>query len=110
MIPSSVLQEKRVNSYLGPQDMIFPASSFKVAKPDVVASFMELLLGNTRTLETLVWLSNWAVALLDQVLMSCHKSHLHFLTNIRRKIPKISGPGRFKWKLIKIQSTNHNSD
>ncbi|KAF2542105.1 hypothetical protein F2Q68_00031408, partial [Brassica cretica] len=78
----SFLTEKRVNSYLGPQDMIFPASSFKVAKPDVVASFMELLLGNTRTLETLVWLSNWAVALLDQVLMSCHKSHLHFLTNI----------------------------
>lgn len=53
-----VLQEKYVNRYMepqDPQDLIFPAkSAFKVAKPDLVASFMELLLRNTRTLETLV--------------------------------------------------------
>ncbi|KAF8048119.1 hypothetical protein N665_2668s0002 [Sinapis alba] len=50
--------EKYVNRYLDPQDpqdLIFPAkSAFKVAKPNLVASFMELLLRNTRTLETLV--------------------------------------------------------
>ncbi|KAG2245078.1 hypothetical protein Bca52824_093062 [Brassica carinata] len=50
--------EKYVNRYMDPQDpqdLIFPAkSAFKVAKPDLVASFMELLLRNTRTLETLV--------------------------------------------------------
>lgn len=54
----SVFQEKYVNRYVHPQDpkdVIFPASSaFKVAKPDLLASFMELLLANTRTLETLV--------------------------------------------------------
>ncbi|KAF3502746.1 hypothetical protein F2Q69_00041316 [Brassica cretica] len=47
--------EKYVNRYMEPQDLIFPAkSAFKAAKPDLVASFMELLLRNTRTLETLV--------------------------------------------------------
>ncbi|CAH8313173.1 unnamed protein product [Eruca vesicaria subsp. sativa] len=50
--------EKYVNRCLDPQDpqdLIFPAkSAFKVAKPDLVASFIELLLLNTRTLETLV--------------------------------------------------------
>ncbi|KAL0793693.1 hypothetical protein Bca101_065070 [Brassica carinata] len=50
--------EKYVNRCLDPQDpqdLIFPAkSAFKVAKPDLVASFMELFLRNTRTLETLV--------------------------------------------------------
>ena len=50
-----VLQEKYVNRYMEPQDLIFPAkSAFKAAKPDLVASFMELLQRNTRTLETLV--------------------------------------------------------
>ncbi|CDY29170.1 BnaC09g15670D [Brassica napus] len=47
--------EKYVNRYMEPQDLIFPAkSAFKAAKPDLVASFMELLQRNTRTLETLV--------------------------------------------------------
>ncbi|KAJ0231552.1 F-box domain-containing protein [Hirschfeldia incana] len=50
--------EKYVNLYIDPQDpqdLIFPAkSAFNVAKPDLVASFIELLLRNTRTLETLV--------------------------------------------------------
>ncbi|CAN7091142.1 unnamed protein product [Brassica rapa subsp. narinosa] len=49
--------EKYVNRYMpqDPQDLIFPAkSAFKVAKPDLVASFMELLLRNTRKLEKLV--------------------------------------------------------
>ncbi|CAA7031684.1 unnamed protein product [Microthlaspi erraticum] len=50
--------EKYVNKYVNPQDpqhLIFPAGSvFEVARPDLVASFIELLLANTRTLETLV--------------------------------------------------------
>ena len=35
--------------------MVFPISSeYEVLKPEIMASFMELLLANTRTLETLV--------------------------------------------------------
>ncbi|CAH2047101.1 unnamed protein product [Thlaspi arvense] len=57
--------EKHVNNYIDPQyldsdqcwrfkDVAFPPSSeFKFAKPSLFGSFMELLLGNTRKLETL---------------------------------------------------------
>jgi len=56
----SVLQWDCVNSYLKKQrwrlkDEIFPTSQeYEVVKPKVMASFMELLLANTNTLETLV--------------------------------------------------------
>ncbi|CAA7032931.1 unnamed protein product [Microthlaspi erraticum] len=52
------LVEKHVTRYIDRQDLkdlIFPTRSmFRVAKPDLLASFMELLLANTRTLEMLV--------------------------------------------------------
>lgn len=63
---SSVLQDKLVSRYLDSQDLnpdqcwrlkdvVFPTSyKYEVVKPKLMASFMELLLANTSTLETLV--------------------------------------------------------
>ncbi|KAG7553906.1 F-box-like domain superfamily [Arabidopsis suecica] len=62
----STIVETCVNSYLDAQDLnpdqcwrlndvVFPTSSkSEVVKPELMASFLELLLANTRTLETLV--------------------------------------------------------
>ncbi|AED90537.1 putative protein [Arabidopsis thaliana] len=64
--PCNTEVEPCVNSYLDAQDLnpdqwwrlddvVFPISSeYEVLKPEIMASFMELLLANTRTLETLV--------------------------------------------------------